>query len=502
MDLQINLKPMFEWQKQCFAEFETAIAEGKRLLVLNTGRRSGKSDFLTRFCILSERGVRNGGHWAYCGPSEEHVAEPRSWVRHWFAELIVGPNPQGDGFSFSTGGSISFVSLSGGKIAALRGREMNGVAIDEAGWIKSNLINLLEANISPTLSLSRGPIILASTPKGIGNDYWLLWNRAGKEGARFTGTSRMNPGFSQKEWEYRQRTLPPLVFDQEMNAQFVDATGGLLTRSEVKYAELPKREDLVTVVFGIDPAVSERSTADRTAVCVAAVDRQDRRFVAALYAWRLDWPTSMQKIIGLYEAWRPNIVVVEEVSFQKLVVQQLADFMPVKPIRPEADKITRWEAIHTYYHCGEIYHATDLDVDAENEIFGFPVANHDDVPDAVTYAVAELFTVVKRAWVGRNDAPGFFRGNLPHERVVPKLYYDDGSYMQNVVSESGETVLERFNPDASVFDDTWRIERVGDQCIVYEHDQEISRHPRWHEPTLRAQHREEYEKRYAGRTNK
>src|SRR5260370_2996138 len=228
MDLQINLKPMFEWQKQCFAEFEDAITEGKRLLMLNTGRRSGKSDFLTRFCVLCERGVRNGGHWAYCGPSEEHVAEPRSWVKHWFAELIIGPNPQGDGFLFSTGGSIAFVSLSGGKIAALRGREMNGVAIDEAGWIKSNLINLLEANISPTLSLSQGPIILASTPKGIGNDYHTLWNRAGKEGARFTGTSRMNPTFSEKDSEYRPRTLPPLVFDQEHNAQFVDATGGLL----------------------------------------------------------------------------------------------------------------------------------------------------------------------------------------------------------------------------------------------------------------------------------
>jgi hypothetical protein len=91
---------------------------------------------------------------------------------------------------------------------------------------------------------------------------------------------------------------------------------------------------------------------------------------------------------------------------------------------------TRWEAIHTYYHCGEIYHANNLDVDAENEIFGFPIANHDDVTDATTYAVAELFTVVKRAWVGHNDAPGFFRGNLPHEKPVPKLYLENGSHRE------------------------------------------------------------------------
>ncbi len=503
MDLQINLKPMFEWQKQCFAEFETAIAEGKRLLVLKAGRRSGKSDFLTRFCILSERGVANGRHWAYCGPSEEHVSDPRSWVKHWFADLIIGPNPQGDGFSFSTGGSIAFVSLAGGKVAALRGRELDGgVVIDEAAWLKTNLITLWEANISPTLSLSGAPTILGSTPKGLGNDFHMLWNRAGKEGARYTGTSRMNPNFSEKEWEYRQRTLPPLVFDQEHNAHFVDATGGLLKRSEVKYAELPKREDLVTVVFGVDPAVSERSAADRTGLCVAAVDRQDRRFVASLYAWRLDWPASMQKIIGLYEAWRPSVVVVEEVSFSKLVVQQLADFMPVKPIRPEADKITRWEAIHTYYHCGEIYHATNLDVECENELFGFPVANHDDVVDATTYAVAELFTVVKRAWVGRNDVDGFFRDNLPHERQPPRIWHEDGSY--DVVKElgNGEAEMEHKNPDDTPFDDTWHHEICGDQCIIFEGGKEIGRYPRWVLPQLLANRQQEYREKYGGRKTK
>src|SRR5262249_33303451 len=157
--------------KQCFEEFEQAIEQGKRLLMLNTGRRSGKSDFLTRFAILSARGVGNGGHIAFCGPSEEHISDPRSWCRHWFEPLIAGPNPQGDGFSFAPGGTIAFVSLSGGKIAPLRGPELTLVIVDEAAHIRSNLINLIEANIMPTLSLSRGPIILGSTPKGIGNDY-------------------------------------------------------------------------------------------------------------------------------------------------------------------------------------------------------------------------------------------------------------------------------------------------------------------------------------------
>ena len=484
MNAEIRLAPMFEWQLQAFNQFERAIGEGIRLSMLNCGRRSGKSDFLTRFVILSERGVGNGGHWAYCGPSEEHISDPRSWVRHWFEPLIVGPNPQGDGFTFSTGGTIAFVSLSGGKIAPLRGRELNGIVIDEAAHIKANLITLIEANLMPTLSLSHGPIILGSTPKGIGNDYHELWIRAGKEGVRFAGPSRMNPNFTAKEEAYYRKTYPPLRFAQEFEAQFVDSNNGILKRSEVRYGELPAREDLATVVFSLDPAISEKATADFTALCVAAVDRQGKRWIAALYMWRLDWPRSLEKILQLYAAWKPNLVVVEEVSFQKLALQQLADFMPVKSIRPETDKITRFEAIHTYYHTGQVYHSQSLDLEAEQQLFSFPEHEHDDVPDAVTYALGELFSGVRQAWAGRHNPGAAFSTPLPHEAEPARLYdlnpcsITPGAYTQLTVNENGQQQLASFNPDGTPMQDDWRFELVGSEAALFENGQEIARVPR------------------------
>jgi predicted phage terminase large subunit-like protein len=433
MNNEIRLSPLYEWQRQAWEQFEQSIAAGARLLVLNCGRRSGKTDLLVRFAILSARGAGAGGHVAFCGPSEEHISDPRDWTKHWFAPLITGLNPQGDGYTFATGGTISFVSLSGGKIAPLRGRELSMAIVDEAAHIRSNLINLIEANIMPTLALSRGPLVIGSTPKGVGTDYHQIWVRAGKEGIRFAGPSRMNPNFTPKEEAYYRKTYPPLRFAQEFEAAFVDGTSGLLKRAEVRYGELPAREDLVSVVFGLDPAISEKSTADYTGICVAAVDRQGRRWVAALYMYRLDWPRSLERILQLYEAWKPNLVIVEEVSFQKLAVQQLADFMPVKPIRPEADKLTRFSAVHTYYHTGQVYHSHNLDLEAEQQLFSFPEHEHDDIPDAVTYALGGT----KRAW-NPNSGSGWAWGSdntLPHEKPKNIAYgynYLTGRYDQAV----------------------------------------------------------------------
>ena len=72
--------------------------------------------------------------------------------------------------------------------------------------------------------------------------------------------------------------------------------------------------------------------------------------------------------------------------------------------------------------------------------------------------------------------------------------------MQNVVSESGETVMETFNPDGTVRqDDGWHITLLGDQCVIWQGGVENGRYPRWMQPLLLQQHKAEYEKRYAGR---
>jgi predicted phage terminase large subunit-like protein len=441
--MNIDLAPMYPWQKQAFDCFETGFSEGKRLTVFNTGRRSGKTDLLVRIGIFWTRGILAGGSVAYCGPSEELIADPKSWMKHWMSDLITGPNARGDGYTFSTGGSISFVSLSAGKISPLRGLELNCIIVDEAAHsphLRQNLIDILDANAWPTLALSGGPVLIASTPKGLGNDFHTLWKRAGQEGTRFTGPSTMNPNFSLKELEQERRSRPELVFRQEFEAQFVDFAGALLKRSEVKYGAPPPLESFRTIAFGVDPAISEKQTADFTGLAVCGVDRQNRYWVLKLMQYRLDWPSSMQKIIGLAEAWHPHIIVVEEVSFSKLVVQQLAAAgLPVKPVAPEADKITRFEAIHTHYCLGNVWHAENLDSDCEGQLFAFPETKHDDVVDALVYGLGYLIRSVRTAWSVDQGSGEHWGSGMAHERKREVRLYDFwGNVHTRVVDDDDE----------------------------------------------------------------
>ena len=56
-----------------------------------------------------------------------------------------------------------------------------------------------------------------------------------------------------------------------------------------------------------------------------------------------------------------------------------------------------------------------------------------------------------------------------------------------------------YNPDGSEFDDSWHCQLIGDTVVVYDHGQEVSRHPRWMQPLLLQQHKANYEAKYAGR---
>ena len=424
MNRDIILSGMFPWQRELFHQFSAAIEDGKRLLMVTTGRRSGKSDFLTRFALLWRRGVLFGGSIAFCGPSEEHVAGPRDWVRTWMADSITGPNPQGDGYSFGTGGTMAFVSLAPGKVAALRGRELNLVIIDEAAYLKRNLLNLLEANIMPTLSLSEGPVLLASTPKGVGNDYHTLWNRAGQEGKRFGGMSLLNPNFTQREWDYRRKRMPSLIFAQEYKGEFVNLAGALLKPDQIRHGVPPPLEEFETVVFGLDLALETKESNDYSALCVTGL-HEGRIWVLFGRRWRLKWEETVQLLKQYHDAWQPALAFIESVAFGQVAVRDLVKAgLELHALKITKAKELRFLSMQTLYALGMVWHAETLDQECEQEVLSFPEGEHDDFSDALTYGVGGLFRDIRASW-NSDETWGWLQNVLPHEQHRKALLYAD-----------------------------------------------------------------------------
>jgi predicted phage terminase large subunit-like protein len=429
MDKDVQLRPLFEWQKQAHELINQAVKQGKRLIMLNCGRRSGKSDCLAKWAIFWERGILRGGHIAFCAPSEQHYAEVKRWIKTWLADLIIGPSPAGDGYDFLGGGRISFLSLGPGSVAPARGREFQAAIVDEAAHLKDNLIALLEANIMPTLALTGGPVILGSTPKGVGGDYYTLWQRAGREGARFSGPSTINPDFDPREFERNRKALPELVFLQEYCAAFVDFQGAILKRNEIRVGCPPDRDELESVCLGVDFALEAHARADQSAICVAGVNKEKRIWVLHVAAWRANWPETLSKTLNYIEAWRPDLVCMEEVCFQTAVVHQLADCgVSLLPLKTNKSKTERFGIVHCQYVTNRIWHSDRLSDEFTNQLLGFPETKNDDMVDSLTFAVAGLVRGIRLAW-GQAGNGAVWSTQLPHEQTKKKLYGLHGKLM-------------------------------------------------------------------------
>lgn len=376
---------------------------------------SGQDERTVVRALLQDRGVLAGGHIAFCAPSDKHLADIKDKCKRWIGELISGPSPAGIGFDFSTGGRLDFWPLGFGAVAPLRGRTYDAVVIDEAAYV-ANLARVLESNVSPTLSTSGGPTILGSTPDGINNDYHVLW-RSLPERARFSGGSDLNPAISQKWLATKRRTMLELRYLQEHEAVFCDIKGLKLKRDEVQYGRPPVLESFKTISFGVDPAISVKTSADYTGLAICGIDGIDRRWVLYLAHWRSSWAETERKLLGFYAAWRPHVVIFEAVCFASIGARLLLDAgMAVRPIVPHKDKMTRFERLHVRYHMGAILHSETLDQDCENELYAFDSGSHDDVVDAVVYGMTPLFAELSTDWNERTaGAQWGGQSELPHE---------------------------------------------------------------------------------------
>ena len=175
------------------------------------------------------------------------------------------------------------------------------------------------------------------------------------------GGSLVNPHFSEIEYKRLQRVTDPLTFRQEYGAEFVERSGALLRREQIRYGVPPPIEQFRSVVFGLDLALSTKQRADYTALVIAGVDAADRRWILHAVRWRADWPDTFARLLGYNETWQPSVVRTELVNFQELAVREMISAgMRVTTSRPLGDKESRFSVIHQRYALGLVWHNETL----------------------------------------------------------------------------------------------------------------------------------------------
>lgn len=186
------------------------------------GRRFGKTELAQ---TIIEDGTIRGKSVGYFAPSYKLLSEVFVSVRHVLHPLIEVSNQTSGVIRLLTGGRADFWSLE--NKAAGRSRKYHTVIIDEAAFTPDYMLKTWEGAIRPTLLDYRGNAWVFSTPNGVDTDnfFWRVCNDPKFEFVTFHAPTWKNPYIPPDEIEKLRKSLHPLFFRQEIEAEFIDWRG-------------------------------------------------------------------------------------------------------------------------------------------------------------------------------------------------------------------------------------------------------------------------------------
>lgn len=363
-----------------------------RFKVAACGRRFGKTMLAGWWLALDDDGSAIGGKkTAWFAPTYKLLMEVWDTFERNLKPVTRRVNKMEQRIELITGGVIDFWTLEDKD--AGRGRKYHRIVIDEAAHARY-LKDAWEQAISPTLTDYRGQAWFISTPRGT-NYFHELFRRGQSpewpEWASFHLPTSANPYISADEIEARRRELPALVFAQEYEAQFVTFGGNLIRAEMLIDAPCPAH---LQVSLGVDLAISSKEGADFTAIAAVARDPESGLvYVKEVERGRWQFHEAQARIKAAAARHRPRLIAVEQTQYQAAMVQELlrTTTLPVRGIRPERDKVTRFAPLLTRFEQHQVrLDPAGVPSAVRDELLAFPEGEHDDCVDALTYAWAAL----------------------------------------------------------------------------------------------------------------
>ena len=240
----------------------------------------------------------------------------------------------------------------------------------------------------------QGEAWFISTPKGL-NFFHELYQRGHdpkqQDWQSWHMPTTVNPHISEEEVARYRGELPELVFRQEYLAEFVTFGAGLV-KSDMIFDGVPPVG--LPVVLGVDLAISERQGADFTAIVAMSRDPQSGIvYIVEAERHRCAFNDVLARIKDAAARHSPAVIAIEKTQYQAAVIQELTRItrLPVRGVRPDKDKLTRFMPLLTRYEQRMVRHdPARVPVWFRDELLSFPEGAHDDGVDAASHAFSAL----------------------------------------------------------------------------------------------------------------
>ena len=161
---------------------------------------------------------------------------------------------------------------------------------------------------------------------------------------------------------------------------------------ECEPSQLPDKHTRLARVLTIDPAASERQTADFTAMIVADLYTDGNVYIRAIRNQRTSPSVTADTVRELDEIYKPQVIGIEKGALG-LVFRDLLEGLPVIGLEPDKDKVRRLLAVSRFFEAGRVYTVKNIQNGQafREQLIEFPKGTHDDMVDAAAYAVRLLF---------------------------------------------------------------------------------------------------------------
>jgi hypothetical protein len=253
--------------------------------VIRCGRRFGKTTMLEE--VFVRRAVRHRRKVGWLAEQYKLLSPTFANIRRRFAEVILKADANASRIDFYGGGLIEFWTLDNED--AGRSRDYDDIVIDEASLKKKGLREIIEQALAPTMLDRAGTTMtMAGTPKGIDPDSYFYMACEGDKSLgwkEFHAPTWENPWLDPEKVANLKNEHPPLVYQQEFCAEFVDWSGDAFFTLE-RFLEngQPVEEPKICdgIFLFIDTAVKTGREHDGTASLVLAYTRWPKPRVVLL----------------------------------------------------------------------------------------------------------------------------------------------------------------------------------------------------------------------------
>lgn len=142
-----------------------------------------------------------------------------------------------------------------------------------------------------------------------------------------------------------------------------------------------------SIIQSWDTAIKTGANNDPS-VCITFAQGEGQHYVLDVLRERLEYPQLRRKMIELAEKWKPQAILVEDKASGQSLLQDLRQNtpLPLIPVLPKLDKITRFASITPQIEAGRLLlpqRASWL-AEFEQELLSFPDSPHDDQVDALS----------------------------------------------------------------------------------------------------------------------